>query len=94
MTLEVLWILAFILVFFYLKLTELVGTSTCMFTFATCCLSGAVFYLIQLPETKGKTYEEIMQILAKWMNVRRSTKSDILNQFSTLETRKYCQNFN
>ncbi|XP_031623042.1 facilitated trehalose transporter Tret1-like [Contarinia nasturtii] len=65
LALEIMWFLAFILVSFYPTLTDTIGTYNCMFMFATCCILGGIFYLIVLPETKGKSYEEIMQLLAK-----------------------------
>ncbi|XP_055295153.1 uncharacterized protein LOC129564928 [Sitodiplosis mosellana] len=65
LALECMWGLAFALISFYPILTETFGTSTCVFFFATCCMLGAIFYLTVLPETKAKTYEEIIQALAK-----------------------------
>ncbi|XP_055295908.1 facilitated trehalose transporter Tret1-like [Sitodiplosis mosellana] len=65
LALECLWGLAFALVSFFPILTATFGTSMCMFFLATCCMLGALFYLMVLPETKGKTYEEIIQALAK-----------------------------
>lgn len=65
LALETMWSIAFILVSFYPKITAEYGTYSCMFTFATCCILGGIFYLAKLPETKGKTHEEIMQLMSK-----------------------------
>lgn len=65
LALEILWGLAFLLVSFYPKVTAEYGTYVPMFTFATCCILGGLFYLAKLPETKGKTHEEIMQLMSK-----------------------------
>lgn len=65
LALELMWGFAFILISFYPTLTETFGTYNCMFMFASCCGLGAVFYMTVLPETRGKTYEEVLQALAK-----------------------------
>lgn len=35
----------------------------CMFLFASFCLFGALLILLQVPETKNKTHEQIMESL-------------------------------
>lgn len=35
----------------------------CMFLFTVCCLFGAWFIILYMPETKGKSYEQIMESL-------------------------------
>lgn len=65
MALEIMWVLAFILLSFYPMLTAEIGTYNCMFFFATCCIIGTIFYLTVLPETKGKSYEEVIKALEK-----------------------------
>lgn len=37
-----------------------------MFIFAGICLFGTLFILITMPETKGKSYTQIMRALEKW----------------------------
>lgn len=63
--LEIIWILAFILISLYPTLVEALGTQTIEFGFAICCILGTLFYLIVLPETGGKSYDEIMRALEK-----------------------------
>lgn len=55
--------LAFVLVLFYPKLTQLIGIYGCMFTMAAVCVVGGFFILFAIPETKGKSYESIMKLL-------------------------------
>lgn len=60
---SLLWTFAFIMLKFLPLLSETFGMHGIMFIFAGCSLSGAIFVIIVLPETKGKSYEEIMQSL-------------------------------
>lgn len=57
------WIIGFIITKFFPEVTELLGLYGAMFMFASFCLFGAIFVTIMLPETKGKSYEEIMILL-------------------------------
>lgn len=45
---------------FFMGLLDLYGV---MFIFASFCLCGAIFVIWFLPETKGKSYEQIMNII-------------------------------
>lgn len=65
MSLEMVWVLAFLLLSTFPLLTQLFGMAGCMFFFAACCLVGVAFYMIVLPETKGKSHDEIMQAMAR-----------------------------
>lgn len=38
----------------------MIGLHGCIFMFAICCFVGAVFVLVVLPETKGKSYIDIL----------------------------------
>lgn len=58
-----LWIFAFIMIKCFPLLTLSLGMHGSMFLFAGCSFSGAIFVIIFLPETKGKSFEEIMTIL-------------------------------
>lgn len=44
-------------------LTELLGFHGSMFLFGGICLSGTVFIIFYVPETKGKSYEQIQKSL-------------------------------
>lgn len=44
-------------------LNELIGFHGSMFAYSTVCIFGALFTIFYIPETKGKTYQEIMKSL-------------------------------
>lgn len=46
-------------------LTQLIGMPASMYLFTGCCVAGAIFVLALLPETKGKSFEEIAALLVK-----------------------------
>ncbi|XP_055302945.1 facilitated trehalose transporter Tret1-like [Sitodiplosis mosellana] len=58
-----LWIVAFTITKYLPFMTEAIGFHGSMFLFAGACLSSAVFILLFMPETKGKSYEQIMSSL-------------------------------
>lgn len=60
---ELLWIFAFIMLKYLPFLTETLGMHGSMYLFSGVCLSSAVFIAFVMPETKGKSYDEIMQSL-------------------------------
>lgn len=57
------WSLAFLMVKLLPILTDLLGFHGIMFLFAGCCLSNAIFIILYMPETAGKSYEQIMDLL-------------------------------
>lgn len=46
-----------------LAASELVGLHGLMFSFAGICIPYTIFIITYMPETKGKSYEEIMNLL-------------------------------
>lgn len=54
---------AFIMLKFLPLLSETLGMHGSLFLFATCSLSGALFIILVMPETKGKNRDEIMRSL-------------------------------
>ncbi len=54
-----LWIACFILTFFFLPLYEQIGPAYTFWMFAGICLLGFVYLLWRLPETKGKSLEQL-----------------------------------
>lgn len=58
-----LWLFAGILLKYLPLLADTLGFHGLMFAFAGVCIFGAVFVGFQMPETKGKSYEEIMNSL-------------------------------
>ncbi|XP_018330259.1 facilitated trehalose transporter Tret1-like isoform X2 [Agrilus planipennis] len=57
--------------FAFQPVSETLGEYTCMWFFSFCCFLGFLFGLFVLPETKGKSFDEIQRIL----NRRKSEKS-------------------
>jgi SP family sugar porter-like MFS transporter len=54
-----LWIACFILTYTFPWLNSRLGTARTFWIYAAICLAGFIFIKLQLPETKGKTLEEI-----------------------------------
>lgn len=61
----VLWSCQFLMLKFLPILMELLGFHNAMFMFASICLFGALFIILQVPETKNRSYDEIMNALSK-----------------------------
>lgn len=59
----VLWTATFVIVKFFPLLNELLGSYGSMYLFAVICLLGEIFIALYVPETKGKSYEQIMDSL-------------------------------
>lgn len=50
---------------YFEPLTEHAGIHSLVFFFSACTSVGAIFIVIFIPETKGKTYAEIAAILER-----------------------------
>lgn len=59
------WFLAFIVTKFYLDLQSAIGADITFYAFATISLISAIFVYFVVPETKGKTIDEIQDLLAE-----------------------------
>lgn len=46
-------------------MTRVLGMHGSMYVFTGCCVAGATFVIGVLPETKGKSFDEIMALLVK-----------------------------
>lgn len=57
------WVFAFIILKYFETLVELIGMSGLMLTFSINCLIGGTFVIICVPETKGKSFPEILKML-------------------------------
>jgi facilitated trehalose transporter len=55
------WLLAFIVTKTFESLTILLGIDGCFFLFAGICLLGLLFCALFVPETKGKSFDEIQK---------------------------------
>jgi predicted MFS family arabinose efflux permease len=60
-----LWIASFLLVIRFPVLNEALGTHGTFWLYAGICFLGFLFILKYLPETKGKTLEEVEKMLTK-----------------------------
>jgi MFS family permease len=56
---SVLWVACFILTFTYPPLERAIGTGSTFWLYAAICVAGFIFIKFKLPETKGKSLEEI-----------------------------------
>jgi len=54
-----LWLTDFIVTYSFPYLTDRLGTASTMYLYAAFCALAFIFYLLKMPETKGKTLEEI-----------------------------------
>ena len=54
-----LWVACFVLTYTFPSLNSLLGTSGVFWTYASVCLAGLIFLYLRLPETRGKSLEEI-----------------------------------
>lgn len=59
------WIFAFAFVQYYALALELIKLQGCMWFFGIGCFIFLIYTIICVPETKGKSFEEISKILAK-----------------------------
>ncbi|XP_053674994.1 facilitated trehalose transporter Tret1-like [Anopheles nili] len=57
------WALAFVALKYFSTLGILLGMHGILMFFALCSLSGALFVMLVMPETKGKTFQEIQQMM-------------------------------
>jgi MFS transporter, SP family, arabinose:H+ symporter len=60
-----LWIACFLLTYTFPLLNKLLDTSGTFLLYATICLAGFIFTYKNLPETKGKSLEELEKLLVK-----------------------------
>lgn len=59
------WGTCFIVGKFFNNLADLMGWSGCYWTFGVICIMSGIFILFELPETKNKSIDEIIQLLDK-----------------------------
>jgi SP family sugar porter-like MFS transporter len=66
-----LWTACFVLTYTFPLLNAALGAAGTFWTYAAVCLAGAVYVSMRLPETKGRTLEELERDL-----VTRQEKAD------------------
>lgn len=57
------WFVSFILTFFFDSVSEAIGMGGSFWIFSGCTVVAFVFTLVYVPETKGRSFQEIQQIL-------------------------------
>lgn len=57
--------LCFLVVKVYPVASDMVGNHYCFFFFSLCSLAGALFSIFGMPETKGKSLDEIERLMNK-----------------------------
>ena len=62
------WFTAFLVVYFYPMADVALNKYVCYFFFAAICLLGALFIILFVPETKGKTEEDMSQYFKQKTN--------------------------
>lgn len=53
------WLLGFAVTFLFQYLIKTIHPHGCYWFFSACCFAGAIFVYIFIPETNGKTLDEI-----------------------------------
>lgn len=67
MCVSTLYVYGFVLMKSFPILTATIGLDGTLFLFSGICLSGAIFVIIVMPETKGRSFDEIMKLLGGWI---------------------------
>ncbi|XP_046668437.1 facilitated trehalose transporter Tret1-like isoform X1 [Homalodisca vitripennis] len=57
------WFMSFLLTLYFNDVSQALGTDTVIFLFATFCLLAFLFTIFILPDTRGMTLEEILELL-------------------------------
>ncbi|CAH2096829.1 unnamed protein product [Euphydryas editha] len=57
------WILSFLVTYFFPSISNSIGMHVGFFIFGVCCVGSFFFSLLVLPETKGKSFQEIQIML-------------------------------
>ncbi|CAH2096827.1 unnamed protein product [Euphydryas editha] len=57
------WILSFLITYFFPSISDSIGMHVGFFIFGGCCVGSFFFSLLLLPETKGKSFQEIQIML-------------------------------
>lgn len=60
-----LWVEMFVSGSIFLSIVEMVGIYVCVVVFSVACILSALFAIFCLPETRGKSFEEIEKIMSK-----------------------------
>ena len=83
------WFLAFIVTKFFQNLQEEIGTYTTFWIFAGISLLGTILVFLILPETKGKTIDEIQRILGAEPSAPTIGSEPSAPTIDSVESQKY-----
>lgn len=59
------WAILFIVGYAYPVIEEAVGVAACFFGFSVITMIGALFGYIFMPETRGKSHDDIIKLLGR-----------------------------
>lgn len=57
------WVVLFYVGYVYPAIQQTIGVGNCFFGFGVITIIGAIFGYKYMPETRGKSYDEIMTLL-------------------------------
>ena len=57
---SIMWFLTFLIAKFYPSMTDIMGIYGCYWFFSACCILGAIYCFVSVPETKNRSYESIL----------------------------------
>lgn len=60
---SIMWILAFLMVRYFVSVVEIINLYGCLYIFCGIVLNGMIFVMIFVPETKGKSIDAIVKTL-------------------------------
>lgn len=58
------WIVSFLVAQFIPDIGDAIGSSSCYFIFSAIALLGTIFVIIFVPETKGKSEEDVKKLFS------------------------------
>lgn len=89
------WMASFLITRFFNDMNDFMGRAGTFWFFATICLGAGIFSLILMPETKGKSFSEIQDML-KYGSPKKATsdnkKADIILNDKLRTDKNGCEN--
>ncbi|KAJ8936175.1 hypothetical protein NQ318_019056 [Aromia moschata] len=70
------WITSFMVTKFFNNMNDTMGRAGTFWFFAGCCLAATIFSIIFVPETKGKSFVEIQDMLQNGSHHKKDTDSE------------------
>lgn len=66
MMVSFIWVIMFVTGTIFPFVMDAAGLTNCMILLGVMCILNAIFGLFFIPETRGKSYDEIVDLLVKW----------------------------